>query len=104
MGIAAGDAHVAATSLTGDTYFWGQNHHEQCARDPVEDDTNSFLASPTLAEGSVYTFGAGLSGQLGHAVCSNKAKGAPWLPAYVPLVAEEKTPGSAVPVLVVQVA
>lgn len=32
--VAAGDAHAAAASLTGDTYVWGQNHHGQCARDP----------------------------------------------------------------------
>lgn len=97
--IAAGEAHIAVASLMGDTYAWGQNHHGQCARDPGGDSSNCFLAKPTRAcgslehavvcrvacgryhtavlsvDGTVYTFGAGLSGQLGRrpAACGTSA-------------------------------
>mmetsp|Transcript_63634 Transcript_63634/g.137849 ORF Transcript_63634/g.137849 Transcript_63634/m.137849 type:complete len:298 (+) Transcript_63634:3-896(+) len=114
--VAAGESHLAVTSITGDTYVWGRNHYGQCAQDPASPGACSFPA-PMLAggelqgyearrvacgryhtavlssDGSVFTFGAGMSGQLGRApgAC------APWQPARVPL------PGPC-PALVVQVA
>merc|ERR1712232_209688 len=121
--VAAGEAHIAATSLTGDTYVWGQNHHGQCACNPGEDSDNSFLPVPARAggaltdavarraacgryhtavlsaEGVVYTFGAGLSGQLGrHA---NSSAGLSWQPTRVPFTGDDIAGGA---ILIVQLA
>lgn len=86
--IGAGDAHVAVVSITGDTYMWGHNHHGQCARDPSDHSHSSFFSpvraggaltnvvarrvacgkyhtAVLSAEGAVFTFGAGMCGQLG---------------------------------------
>ncbi|CAE8651567.1 unnamed protein product [Polarella glacialis] len=35
LDVAAGDGHLAIACLKGYTYAWGENHHGQCARDPV---------------------------------------------------------------------
>merc|ERR1719253_1685443 len=43
--VAAGEGHIAAASLTGDTYAWGHNHHGQCADEPG----NTCVLSPTRA-------------------------------------------------------
>jgi len=99
--ISAGDSHVAAASLAGDTYVWGHNHHGQCARDPVV----STLSSPVRAvhalddvvsrrvacgryhtavlsaDGSLFTFGASMSGQLGRQ--SGWPLGPSWQPEKV---------------------
>lgn len=91
--IAAGDSHVAAVCWTGAAYFWGENHHGQCARDPKGDTARSqaqlLVRAPARAAGGLqnvhawrvacgryhtavlstggaaFTFGDGLSGQLG---------------------------------------
>lgn len=127
--VAAGEAHVAAASLMGDTYAWGQNHHGQCARDPGGDSRNCILPVPMRAagalenvvacrvacgryhtavlsvDGAVFTFGAGLAGQLGRAA-SAPTGGQPgavhsWRPERVPLEAVDRRGAR---VLVVQLA
>lgn len=121
LDVAAGDAHVAVVSLTGDTYAWGQNYHGQCACNPCGGGLSadgSWFALPRRVvgealekvvsrgvacgryhtvilstEGDVFTFGAGLSGQLGRPVGNGSSSAVragssvaqcPWEPAKVP--------------------
>eukprot|EP00435_Cladocopium_sp_Y103_P068703 s996_g32.t1 len=90
--VAAGDSHVAAVCWTGAVYLWGENHHGQCARDPQGGGTSAqehLVRAPARALGELqsvqgwrvacgryhtavlsssghgFTFGDGLSGQLG---------------------------------------
>lgn len=89
--VAAGDSHVAAVCWTGAVYLWGENHHGQCARDPQGGGSSSqeLVRAPARAVGGLqgvqswrvacgryhtavlsssghgFTFGDGLSGQLG---------------------------------------
>lgn len=123
--VAAGGAHAAVVSLTGDAYFWGQNHHGQCARDPSRGDEQSCITSPSCAsggladtvarrvacgqyhsvvlsaEGLVYTFGNGYSGQLGRPI--NAADTPTWQPTCVSFPFDEAASSSPV-VVVVQIA
>jgi alpha-tubulin suppressor-like RCC1 family protein len=104
--IAAGEEHIGAVSLTGDTYIWGHNHHGQCAKNPdMWGSRHHCLHNPARAggalattiarriacgkyhtvvlsvEGAVFSFGAGMSGQLGR-TCSWESS-APWQPDRV---------------------
>lgn len=121
--VAAGEAHVAVVSLTGDAYLWGQNHHGQCARDPNRDCEQSCITTPSRAsggladtvarriacgqyhsvvlsaEGEVYTFGNGYSGQLGRPI--NTAGTPAWQPTCVNFPIDEMV---STPVVVVQIA
>lgn len=105
--MAAGEGHIAAASLTGDFYVWGENHHGQCA----EDSGKSCLAAPSraggalagavarrvacgryhtvvlAADGAVYSFGASMSGQLGRQ-CGWPA-GPSWQPGRVSFQEED---------------
>ena len=93
--VAAGDSHVAASCWAGALYLWGENHHGQCARDPKRSSGQLVRAparaelqgclrvacgryhSAALSDGRVFTFGDGLSGQLG------RREGAQWRPTEV---------------------
>lgn len=123
--IGAGDTHVAAVSLTGDTYMWGHNHHGQCGRDPSGSTcffapvrVGGALASAVArhaacgkyhtvvlsADGAVFSFGAGMCGQLGRnstfaAGSSPKPCPSPWESARVEFAAS----GTDLPVYIVQV-
>jgi len=108
--IAAGEAHAAAIGLVGDTYVWGQNYHGQCGKNPdTHSHTDSLCSQARVggkleiaiprraacgqyhtvvltAEGSVFTFGDGLSGQLGRP-CALALQPPAWDPARVNLTA-----------------
>mmetsp|Transcript_26712 Transcript_26712/g.49002 ORF Transcript_26712/g.49002 Transcript_26712/m.49002 type:complete len:670 (-) Transcript_26712:100-2109(-) len=112
--ISAGESHVAAASLAGDTYVWGHNHHGQCARDPAV----STLSSPVRAvhaledavsrrvacgryhtavlsaDGSLFTFGASMSGQLGRQ--SGWPLGPSWQPEKVSFSSSQGASGAVV--------